>query len=244
MELVPVKGMVLAGGGIGSGKSCLVYGIVQQLHQNDPGRAVYCYNFPQDKVHLLPDFIGVTNDEEFPEGAIVVADEAYQKLYAKDHANELNRFMDVASGLARQKGILTFFITQTMRKLTLATVSGVQLTLLKCPDAMATLLDRAELRKLQQGALDAFLAVPPEEEQSATFVFDRRHKELLRGTNVPPWFWTEELSCAWQGVSLRQPTELLLGEKKEQPPQAYLCQGCNGWSYFTDGICERCGKPA
>lgn len=120
LGLVPESGLVLTAGGIGSGKSCLNYGILESIHVREPGRPCFVFGLPEERAGLLPPWLQRTDSEEFAEGSAVLADEAYMAFYAKDHMTERNRFVDLFSGLARQKGILALYITQTTRKLTLA----------------------------------------------------------------------------------------------------------------------------
>ena len=233
MDALPSVGMILVAGGIGQGKSCLAYGILEEAHRADPGREIFAYNFPPQKAYLLPPWITVTVDEEFPDGTVVIADEAYFAFYAKDHSNELNRFMEKFAGLARQKGILTLFITQATRKLTLAQVAGGQALLVKCPDIMMARLDRAELRSLMREALDAFRKLPDDEWQEATYLLTLKHEGLMEKTNTPPSFWTEDLSRAWEGVSLTAPMPLNSSH--------VICKRCHtDKQEFLAGLCQEC----
>lgn len=232
-QVIPKAGLILTGGGIRTGKSCLVYGIAEHLRQADPQRPFFAYNFPQEKAEHLPAWIKPIDTEDFPDGSVVLADEAYMSFYAKDHSNEVNRYMDIFSGLAGQKDILIIFVTQTFRKLTLATVSSVQVVLLKCPDVMMAKLDRSELRKMTAEALKAFRELPAEERQQALYIVSMDYEGLLEEANTPPEFWTEALSKAWQGVSL------VGGEAK--PPgieiAGALCNECFG---PAAGLCKCC----
>ena len=233
MDALPKVGLILVAGGIGWGKSTLAYGILEEIHQVQPGREIFAYNFPPQKAHLLPDWIRPTFEEEFPDGAAVIADEAYFAFYAKDHSNELNRFMEKFAGLARQKGILTLFVTQATRKLTLAQVAGGQALLLKCPDIMMARLDRAELRSLMRDALDEFRKLPQNERQEATYVLTLDHEGMMERTNSPPSFWSEQLSRAWEGVSLTEPTPL--------NTNYVICKRCHkDKQQFLDGYCQEC----
>lgn len=234
MDTLPSVGMVLIAGGIGQGKTCLAYGILEETHAADPGREIFAYNFPAVKAHLLPSWMKVTMDEEFPDGSVVIADEAYFAFYAKDHANELNRFMEKFAGLARQKGILTLFITQATRKLSLAQVAGAQAMLVKCPDIMMARLDRAELRSTMRDALNDFRKLPDVEWQEATYVVTLRHEGLMEKTNTPPSFWTEDLSRAWEGVSLLEPLSSSVSH--------VICKRCreDKQDFFDSGLCQEC----
>lgn len=209
---LPSSGIVLIAGGIGSGKSVLSYGILENHHQRDPARLIYVYNFPKKKSQLLPPYIKPTNNPEFPDGAVVLADEAYFAFYSKDHANDLNRFMDQFSGLVRQKEILTVFVTQSTRKLTLATVSGVQAMLLKCPDIMMVRLDRPELRPMWRDALEEFRKLSVKDRQAATYVVSMSYEGLILKGNSPPVFWSKELSQAWEGVKIARTAKDILAQ--------------------------------
>lgn len=234
MDSLPTVGMILIAGGIGAGKSCLAYGIVEEHHLADPAREVFAFNFPHQKAHLLPDWMTVTYDEEFPDGSLVIADEAYFAFFAKDHSNELNRFMEKFAGLARQKGILTLFITQATRKLTIAQVAGAQALLVKRPDIMMAKLDRAELRSTMQDALGEFRKLDDAGMERATYAVTLRHEGLMEDTNSPPSFWSEDLSRAWEGVSLTEPTPSSVSH--------VICKRCkeDKQDFFDSGYCQEC----
>lgn len=234
IEILPKEGLVLAAGGIRSGKSCLVYGILEHCHEQDPERKIYAYNFPKEKAEFLPDWIEPIDTEEFPEGSVVIADEAYLSFYAKDHGSDINKYMDIFAGLAAQKGILILFITQTTRKLSLAQVSGVQVVLLKRPDVMMTKLDRSELRKILSTAMDAFRTLAPDQRQSAVYVVSFDYEGIIMDANTPAEFWTEELSRAWQGVSLVGEGQAL---GAPGPLKGITCIECFG---PASGVCDCC----
>ena len=245
---IPSAGLVLIAGGIGSGKSCLGYAVLESLHDEYPDRPIYAFNFPEEKRALLPAWIDLTTNEEFPENSMVIADEAYLTFYAKNHQSDANKFMDTFSGLARQKGILTLFITQTTRKLSLSTVSGVQTFLLKCPDIMMTKLDRAELRPILKDALTAFRAVPAASRQKAVYAISMEHEGIISEANVMPSFWTEELSKAWQGVEMPHQDEVGVETDAKHGKWAgkLSCVECVGETQNTDttnvAVCRCCGN--
>jgi len=253
LDILPQEGIILIAGGIGQGKSCLGYGIAEDLSQQDD-RPIYAFNFPQAKINLLPKFITPIYDENFPEHSIVIADEAYFAFYAKDHTSEANKFMDKFSGLARQKGILTIFITQTTRKLSLAAVSGVQVMLIKCPDVMMVDLDRGQLRKRLTSALNLFTKLDAGNRQSATYVRSIDFTGLINNSNTPPSFWTEGLSRAWEDVDIREvestpvKTSTQKGLQKlliKQVIPSKICPTCGREAYdiLEDQTCELCRTP-
>ena len=202
LKAIPGLGLTLVAGGVGSGKSCLVYSLLEAFHQLDTTRPCAVFNFPKGKVHLLPDYIRPTDDLNFPERSIVVADEAYMSFHSKDQNSDANKFMDLLSGLVRQKELLVFFVSQTTRKLALAQVSSAQSLLLKMPDVMMVKLDRRELRSILEAAMKGFRALPVPERREALYVVSTEYEGMLQNANTPPSFWTHELSTAWQGVDL------------------------------------------
>jgi len=238
-EVIPREGLVLTAGGIRSGKSCLVYGILEHCHDEDPERKIYAYNYPKEKAEFLPDWIEAIDTEDFPEGSVVIADEAYLSFYSKDHGSDINKYMDVFAGLAAQKGILILFITQTTRKLSLAQVSGVQVVLLKRPDVMMTKLDRSELRKIMTAALEGFRALEPDQRQAAVYVVSFDFEGIITEANTPPEFWTEELSRAWQGVSLLEGAKPSEGNWHGTPYDKLTC--CEDeCPQPAAGVCDCC----
>lgn len=226
LKAIPGVGLTLVAGGVGSGKSCLVYSLLEAFHQIDTTRPCAVFNFPKEKAHLLPDYIKPTDDLNFPERSIVVADEAYMAFHSKDQNSDNNKFMDLLSGLVRQKELLVFFVTQTTRKLSLAQTSSAQSFLVKMPDIMMVKLDRRELRGILEAAMKGFRALPVAERQEALYVVSTEYEGMLQKANTPPGFWTPELSTAWQGVELT--TSQAIHDPTLLPaPKGSNCDHCN-----------------
>ena len=226
LKAIPGLGLTLIAGGVGSGKSCLIYSLLEAFHQIDTSRPCAAFNFPKEKAHLLPNYIKVTDDLNFPERSIVIADEAYMAFHSKDQNSDANRFMDLLSGLVRQKELLVFFVTQTTRKLSLAQTSSCQALLVKMPDVMMVKLDRRELRGILEAAMKGFRALPVAERQEALYVVSTEYEGMLAKANTPPSFWTHELSTAWQGV------DLVKNQTTHDPtilpaPKGNNCDHCN-----------------
>lgn len=203
---IPQAGLVLVAGDIRTGKSTLAYGLAEAMHQRYPERPCHVWGFPEAKAGLLPLWITSIEDPEFPEDSIVVADEAYRQLYARESMSQANKDADQFAGLVGQKGILAIYLTQTARKLEIALVSGAQVFLLKKPSRLMVLLDRSALRPLLSRAFDAFHAsrVPAQE---CTYVVADAFEGLVEHSNSPPSFWSEDLSKVWRGVSQNAPVE-------------------------------------
>jgi hypothetical protein len=112
-------------------------------------------------------------------------------------------------------------------------VAGGQALLVKCPDIMMARLDRAELRQTMRDALNDFRKLPDAEWKEATYVVTLRHEGLMEKTNAPPSFWSEDLSRAWEGVSLTAPTPTKTNH--------VICSRCKtDQDEFLDGLCQPC----
>lgn len=205
MKLIPQSGIVMVLGAPGSGKSCMCYSILEELHQKNPGRRNYVYGFPKEKAKLLPSWLSIAPSIEFPEESVVLADEAYRSFYSRDSMSSPNKFMDVFSGLVRQKEILAFYVTQTSRKLDIGLVSGAQVLLVKRPSLLAVRLDRGELRNLLTGIMGKFRPLVQNGEWKAcVYVLTDTYEGMIETASTPASFWSEELSRPFKGVRMTQ----------------------------------------
>lgn len=246
LRLIPPVGIALVLGSEGSGKSNLACGILESLR--DSGRKILVYGLPLEKALYLPDYMSVATGLDFPEDSIVLADEAYIQWHSRDSMRAPNKFMDVFSGLVRQKDILAIYVTQFSRKLDIGLVSAPRVLLIKEPSLLQMRLDRSELRPMIADAAAAFRKLqnspPPRgfarelERLSkkpqmlgadtavsprsliATYVLSNRFEGMIDGSNRSPSFWSEGLSKAWKGISLVE--EELPVFKREQ----ILCNLC------------------
>ena len=230
LRLIPKVGIAVILGSEGSGKSNLAYGILESLKGS--GRRLLVYGLPLEKAIYLPDYISVCPTTDFPEGSIILADEAYLQWYSRGSMSSPNKFMDVFSGLVRQKDILAIYITQFARKLDIGLVSSPRVLLIKQPSLLQMWLDRSALRPILSVASEAYkrLEREPAPEGSkrevheiekrmtelgadtevsprcliATYVLSNRFEGKIDPSNYSPTFWSENLSKAWKGVSLIQ----------------------------------------
>jgi hypothetical protein len=223
LRLIPPMGIVLVLGSEGSGKSVLGYSILESL--KDSGRQIAVYGFPSQKAIYLPDWIRICSGLDFPEGAIVLADEAYLQWHSRGSMSNPNKFMDAFSGLVRQKNILAIYISQFSRKLDIGLVSSPRVLLIKQPSLLQRRLDRSELRPILADAAKAFkeiemhpmpngMELPKVREGLgadtvvsrrclfATYAISNNFEGMIDMSNTAPTFWSEELSKAWKGVSL------------------------------------------
>lgn len=256
LRLIPPMGIALILGSEGSGKSNLGYGILESL--KDTGRQIVIYGLPLEKAIYLPDWAKVCNSLDFPEESIVLADEAYISWHSRGSMSATNKFMDLFSGLVRQKDILAIYISQFSRKLDIGLVSSPRVLLIKQPSLLQMRLDRSELRPIISDAHAAFKSLEigtqiPRGATSqvngikhrfsqlgadtavsprcliATYVIADRFEGMIDMSNKSPSFWSEGLSKAWKGISLTE--EQLPTFARNQP----LCVLCDKPAI---GVCE------
>ena len=200
-NLIPEEGLILITGDIGSGKSCLAYAILEDMHLKYK-KPAYVFNFPRPEI--LPPWIYNTTDPELPEDSIVVIDEAYIAFHSRNSMREESRFIDMFTGLVRQKGILAIFVTQTTRKLDRGVVASSQAFLIKKLTRMNVRLDRSEIKPILEEAHRAFSDLKDIDPRKCTYALAGDFEGLIKHSNTPPSFWTEDFSKAWKGVSLNE----------------------------------------
>ena len=255
LRLVPPMGIALILGSEGSGKSNLGYGILESL--KDTGRKMLVYGLPLEKSIYLPDWLKICTTLDFPEESIVLVDEAYISFHSRGSMSAVNKFMDIFSGLIRQKDILAIYISQFSRKLDIGLVSSPRVLLIKQPSLLQMRLDRSELRPILSDASTAFKGLDilskskPLPKQVAeiekrmgelgadtavnprclvaTYVVSDRFEGLIDMSNSSPSFWSEGLSKAWKGVSLFEDQLPVFNQSKT------LCVLCDK---LAIGVCE------
>lgn len=208
IKLIPKTGLCLIAGGIGSGKSCLAYGILEYMHIRYPRRQIAVFGFPEDKVKTLPGWIIPLYDDEFPDGSVVLIDEAYIQFHSRESMSERSKFIDLFSGLVRQKDIFGIFISQTFRKLDIGILSSAQLILIKKPPLLQAKMDRSETRKILTEALEYFKQATKKGYDPHKCVYAISNEKdfigFILNSNFPPTFWSEKLSKPYRGVKLSE----------------------------------------
>ena len=198
--------MVLIAGATGSGKSTLAYAILEFLHYDQPNRSIYVYGFPEEKVDILPEWIQPLDTLEFPEGSIVLVDEAYIQFHSRSSMSQKSKFMDMFAGLVRQKDILGIFISQTLRKIDVGILSSAQLILVKKISSFQVKMDRSEMRSFLSEVLQAFRDAEEKGYDPQHCVYavsnEKDFEGLIVNSNGEPSFWSTSLSKAWSGVKL------------------------------------------
>lgn len=264
LRLIPRVGIALILGSEGSGKSDLGYGIMEAL--KDSGRPLFVHRMPLESQIYLPDYIHASMSDDLPDKSIVLADEAHIEYYSRNSQSSKNKYADTVAGLVRQKDILAIYISQFARKLELGISSAPRVLLIKQPSLLQMRLDRSGLRPILSDADAAFrriekLPAPKGFEKAqravddrlkglgsdtevsprcltATYVLSNRFEGMVDPSNYSPSFWSEGLSKAWKGVSLKEEVtpswaknEVLCIECQE--PSIGVCL-CHGNSYCAE----------
>ncbi len=209
-RLIPDFGLVTIIGAIGAGKSALAYAILEYKHAIRPDIPVYVFGFPKDSEQSLPDWIDILDNEEFPEGSIVLIDEAYISFHSRESMKKSNKFIDLFAGLARQKDILAIFITQTFRKLDISIVTSSSLILIKPIVQSQVKTDRGAMKVFLTSAYKCFSEAKKKgvNVNRSVYVISNSIKDDFEGfieyANGLPSFWSSDLSKAWKGVSLKE----------------------------------------
>ena len=215
IPLLPVNGLCLIGGGIGAGKSCAAYGILEYEHTRSPHRKIYVYGYPEGKKQVLPEWIQPIDTMEFPEDSVILVDEAYIQFHSRASMSKKGKFIDMFTGLIRQKNILGVFISQTFRKLDIGILTSAQLVIIKKPPLLQVKMDRSEIRTILMDALSGFQKATRDghDPRECAYVIsnEKDYMGFITGSNYPPSFWSDNLSKAWAGVSLE---DTLKKEKK------------------------------
>ena len=206
-RMIPDIGLILIAGGIGSGKSTLAYAILEYKHLINFKREIYVYGFPKEKIKLLPSWIKPIDTIEFPDNSIVLVDEAYIQFHSRTSGSKENKFIDLFSGLVRQKNILGIFISQTFRKLDIGILTSAQLVLIKKPPLLQAKMDRSEIRTILSEVIKEYQNAKEQGFDPHKCVYtisnDYDYMGMIYNSNGLPSFWTESISKVWGGVRLQ-----------------------------------------
>lgn len=214
LEIVnPDEGLYLILGRKRYGKSVLGYYLLELLHK-ETNKDCYVYGLPEEKTHLLPEFITPIYDLDLPERSIILFDEAYISFHARGSSSPINKLMDKLAGLVGQKEIVTLFITQQSRKLDVGVISAADGLFFKMPSMLQAKFERPEIRRLSESVYEKFKHIDGNK-KIYTYVITDDFEGFV--TNPKPTFWTEGLSKAFEGV------EIVKEEKSNKFSVCSLC---------------------
>lgn len=207
IKMLPQNGLCVIAGGLGSGKTCLGYGILEVMHYFNPEKPVIAYGFPKEKSDILPDWVQVSNTQEFPDESIVVADEAHIAFHSRESMNKKSRQLDKFLALLRQKNIFGIFISQTFRRLDIGVLTTAQLVLIKKVPLLQVQLDRSQMKKKLETVAEGFKKARKrgyDPVKCVYFISNYHDSEgLLYNSNFEPTFWTDDISRGWSNVSMQ-----------------------------------------
>lgn len=170
------------------------------------GLSAYVLGLPKSKWDLLPPHIRpIEFGRELPEFSAILIDEAALAFYSRDVQKRLNKKINTALSLARQKDQTIFFAGHTLRAVDIGIVMNADAVMMKEPSRLLMTFERAEIRGLAHTAWQRFDGVKdPLERKRRTVVFsDEMYGEVME--NPLPSFWSEQLSKAWGAVPLAEP---------------------------------------
>ena len=205
-------GLIL--GGRRKGKSVLGYGIIDQLHKTADLPA-FVFGLPESKHHLLPAHIQPVQDlDSVPDGSAVAVDEAYREFYSRMSMSTHNKFIDTLVALSGQKRLKCVFISQQARRVEIGIAGSPDFILFKKPSLLQMQFDRPQYRRRLTEVYKQFqnLKAPKGTtlkayQKKCTFVFSEDFVGMVENSNTRPEWWSEELSTAYAGVSLKEREE-------------------------------------
>ena len=213
LEIInPDEGLHLILGRKRYGKSVLGYYLLEILYEKT-GKDCYVYGLPEEKTHLLPEFITPIYNLDLPERSIILFDEAYISFHARGSLSSINKAMDTLSGLVGQKSILALFITQQSRKLDVGVISAADGLFFKMPSMLQAKFERPEIRRLSESVYEKFKDIDGNK-KIYTYVMTDDFEGFV--TNPKPTFWTEGLSKAFEGVEIGNGDKTHKKEKKKK----------------------------
>ena len=203
-KLIPETGVILILGERGSGKSVLAYSILEYFCNK---RNLFVFRFPRPEI--LPSFIQVTYDPDFPDGGVVLVDEAYITFSARKAMSRKNKFIDMLNGLARQKDLLVIYITQDSTRVDVNIIRSADVLMIKRLSKRQVEFERKELKSWLKKVKEAIDRIGSLEEIRRSVyvdsdIFGKEFSGIVRNCITLPSFWSEEISKAWRNISLNQ----------------------------------------
>ena len=136
----------------GSGKTAFGYKVLEEAESC--GLTPHVMGLPEDKWHLLPDYIRPIEDPtEIGDDSAVLMDESYQYMFAREHGTSFNKFMAKLLGIVRQKNQLFMFATHLARKLDVSAVYDSDNIVFREPSFLHARMERREIRGSDRGCL-------------------------------------------------------------------------------------------
>lgn len=158
-----------------------------------------------DKWDFFPYFVQpyeLDPDEDLPEHAAILIEEAALLLYARKHGADLNQWISKILGACGQKGQIIVFLSHHTRKIDVNVILDMDLWALKQPSYWHAEFERREVKKIVKRAYEYFEDMLLEDARKQAYLFGGTSYDGVPISNPLPSFWCEELSKIWEGVSL------------------------------------------
>ena len=139
-EIFEDPGIAIILGSRGSGKTALAHKLAEIYHENTD-RKVYVFGFPQDKTHLLPEWMGLLNDIDLPQHSVVLVHEAHMSFHARRSMQDTNVLMDTLITISRHRDCTIIFETQQSFRLDKNIVAEADAIIIRYPSNLFSLYE-------------------------------------------------------------------------------------------------------
>ena len=202
---MPKSGVIFETGFRGEGKTALGWWLADMLRKTKgfPSRVVP-FGLPESAIKLLPKWAQhPANDvSELSElkPSIIIVDEAAFSVNSRRSMSEDNvKFMQLFA-IARHKGHLLIFISQTSRQVDIQVIEQADMILIKKPSALQVKNARRELRDQTEEAFILLSAKP--DSRKWVYVYDpKTDAAKMLPASMPSW-WTKRLSHLYSEMTI------------------------------------------
>ena len=145
-EIFKDPGIAIILGSRGSGKTALAHKLAEIYHENTD-RKVYVFGFPQDKTHLLPEWMGLLNDIDLPQHSVVLVHEAHMSFHARRSMQDTNVLMDTLITISRHRDCTIIFETQQSFRLDKNIVAEADAIIIRYPSLLQERFERPFIKE-------------------------------------------------------------------------------------------------
>lgn len=212
-------GVAMIMGDIRSGKTGLAHEIANEFNKHRGLPAVlhlpHLTELQRKRVQKLvpPWMLVCTKRSQWPQGAVVIYDEAAQSAHARrSQSGDAMELEDLLS-IAGQREQLVLFISHYSRKLDINVCTGVHRIIFKRPTYAHMLWERDEMGDFTGRAYEFFRGIKGElAQKKAALILNMDNFGFSQCTNkLAPW-WNTELSCVFKDMNIgKEPERKTMG---------------------------------